>query len=92
VIDQITKLRSDDGRYDVSGSMPEGSWNLLLLKKHFRARVVDGHISAVKLRCAKGFVRFAFDPDLEYKVETKYGDCSLGLEGDRGTQFTLTQF
>lgn len=92
VIDQLYQLSSNDVPYDITGSMPEGSWHVLLLKKHFRVKVPDGHISDVKLRCAKGFVRFAFDPDLQYKVASKYGGCSMELEGDRGTQFTLTQF
>lgn len=91
-IDQLKKIRSDDSEYEVPGSMPDGSWNLSLFKKHFRAKVTDGHISDVKLRCEKGFVRFAFDSALQYTVAAKYGECSLELEGDRETRFTLTQF
>jgi TonB family protein len=92
VFDRLNKLRSDNTEYDVAGSMPDGTWQLALFKKHFRAKVTQGRISDVKLRCAKGFVRFAFDPDLQFNVESKYGSCRMELEGERGTQFVLTQF
>lgn len=90
--EQLEAIRTNDTEYDVAGAMPDGSWNLLLFKKHFRATVTEGHISDIKLRCQKAFVRFGFDPALEYKVQSKYGDCSIELEGERGTQFALTQF
>jgi hypothetical protein len=45
----------------------------------------------VKLRCSKGFVRFVFDPALEYQLNPKFGNCELVLDGAPGTQFTLTQ-
>jgi hypothetical protein len=46
----------------------------------------------VALRCGKGFVRFAFDPQVQYHVDSNYGKCQMELDGDRGTRFTLTQF
>jgi TonB family protein len=92
VFDRLDKLRSDDTAFDVTGSLADGTWHQTLLKKNFRAQVVSGHISDVKLRCTKGFVRFAFDPAIQYHVEAKYGSCTMEIEGDRGTQFVLTQF
>jgi TonB family protein len=91
VIDQLVKIRSNDQAYDVSGIMDAGNWSLHLFKHHFRAVVAQGYISQVKLRCAKGYVYFAFDPALEYEVHNKYGDCMLTFEGAPGTRFTLTQ-
>jgi TonB family protein len=88
----IDQIRTLDRSYDITGSMPDGTWTLHLYKQNFRFKVSEGHISYVKLRCSKGFVGFVFDPTLEYKVESKYGTCELGLDGDPGTQFTLTQF
>jgi hypothetical protein len=49
-------------------------------------------ISEVKLRCHKGYVSFMFDPQLAYKINSKYGNCSIQLQGTRGTRFQLTQF
>ncbi|HEY4341949.1 MAG TPA: energy transducer TonB [Steroidobacteraceae bacterium] len=92
VFDRLDKLRSDDTAFDVTGSLADGTWHQTLLKKNFRAQVTNGHISDVKLRCARGFVRFAFDPAIQYHVETRYGSCTMEIEGDRGTQFVLTQF
>jgi len=89
---QLDHIRISDSAYDVSGSMPGGTWELDLYKQNFRFQVSEGHISYVKLRCSKGYVGFAFDPALQYKVETKYGKCTMELDGDPGTEFTLTQF
>jgi TonB family protein len=89
---QLDQIRDSDDAYDVSGAMPDGTWELELYKRNFQIKVNAGHIAYVKLRCSKGFVRFAFDPAIEYKVNSKYGDCALELEGEVGTQFTLTQF
>jgi TonB family protein len=89
---QLDHIRTADGAYDVSGSMPDGTWGLELYKRNFRFKVSEGHISYVKLRCSKGFVRFVFDPNIDYKVDPQYGVCWLGLDGGPGTQFILTQF
>ena len=92
MMQQLDHIRVSDDAYGVAGSMPDGTWGLELYKRNFRFKVSEGHISYVKLRCSKGFVRFAFDPDIDYKVNSKYGDCRLELDGGPGTQFTLTQF
>ncbi len=89
---QLDHIRASEDAYGVAGSMPDGTWGLELYKRNFRFKVSEGHIAYVKLRCSKGFVRFAFDPEIEYKVNPKYGTCAMQLEGEVGTQFTLTQF
>ncbi len=91
-IDQLEKIRSDDSAYEVPGEMPDGSWNLHLFKRHFQAHVSEGYISQVKLRCQKRYVFFEFDPQLEYQIDSKAGDCSMELIGAPGTRFKLTQF
>ena len=78
--------------YDVAGTMPDGTWKLDLYERKFRISVTEGHISQVKLRCVRGFVRFTFDPTIEYSVENKYGSCRMELDGNLGTRFILTQF
>jgi TonB family protein len=92
ILDQLNKLSEDDRAYDVDDSMPDGSWKIQLFKRHFRAQVSDGHLTSVALRCGKGFVHFAFDPQVQYHVDSNYGKCQMELDGDRGTRFTLTQF
>lgn len=90
--EHIVTLQSDNEEYGVSAVMPDGSWSLGLLKRHFRIEVAEGYISQVKLRCIKGFVYFAFDPKLRYEVNEKYGACWLELVGSPGAKFTLFQF
>jgi TonB family protein len=92
MMQQVGDIRRLKQSYALSGSMPDGIWQLGLFEPGFRINVSHGHISQVKLRCAKGFVRFAFEPDIEYQVATKYGDCTMELDGDPGTSFTMTQF
>jgi TonB family protein len=92
MIHQLEQVRLMGQPYDVAGSMLDGTWHLGLFEPNFRIRVSQGHISQVKLRCRKGFVRFNFDPDIEYKVGGQYGTCKMELNGTPGTSFTLTQF
>ncbi len=92
VVEQLKQLRSDDAAYEITGAMPEGNWHLHLFKRHFRAKVSEGYISQVKLRCEKHYIFFAFDPGLEYQVASKDGDCWMELLGAPGTRFELTQF
>jgi TonB family protein len=92
IMHQVDQVRVLHQSYDLSGSMPEGSWHIGLYEGNFRIVVGHGHISQVKLRCSKGFVRFAFDPEIEYKVAHKDGNCDMEVDGDPGTAFTLTQF
>jgi TonB family protein len=92
MMQQLSRIRTSEGAYDVSGSLPDGTWGLDLYKRNFHFKVSAGHIAYVKLRCSRGFVRFAFDPDIQYRINSKYGDCEMELEGEVGTQFTLTQF
>jgi hypothetical protein len=92
IADQIEQLRAQPAAYDMSGTIPEtGDWSVHLFKRGFRAAVSEGHISDVKLKCSRGFVTFKFDPELQYTVEDKYGDCTLDLVGTPGTQLQLTQ-
>ncbi len=92
IMARLEKVRSDDSEYDVSDQIAKDSWHLHLFKRHFRAAVSAGQISDVKLRCDKGYVRFAFDPTLQYEIPSTDGDCWMELDGAPRTQFKLTQF
>lgn len=92
VVDQLERLRSDGTSYEVVGQMADGTWHLHLFKRHFRAAVTEGHISQVKLRCEKNYLYFAFDPNVNYEIGGKDGNCSIELVGEPSTKFTLTQF
>jgi hypothetical protein len=92
IVAQIHSLRTTPASYAMSGTIPEsGAWSVQLFKRSFHAAAASGVISDVKLRCQKGFVSFAFNPDLLYTVAEKYGQCRLSLEGTPGTELTLTQ-
>lgn len=91
-VDRLQKLRSDNSSYAISGLLAsQGSWHLHLFKRHFQAVVSDGYISQVKLRCDRHYVYFNFDPTLQYKVDSKYGECAIELLGAPGTHFQLVQ-
>jgi TonB family protein len=92
IVEKLQKLRSDDSAYEVTGLIADTDWHLHLFKRHFRAEVVEGHISQVKLRCDRHYRFFTFDPTLQYEVSSKDGECSIELEGAPGTRFKLIQF
>lgn len=87
----LEKLRTDGEAYDVSGVLSDYGWSLHLFKPHFHVKA-DGTIVDIKLRCDRGYLPFAFDPQTDYHVQGKYGSCSLQVEGTPGTHVTLTQF
>jgi len=92
VIAHLKELRTNDTAYNVVGLVSEtGNWSLHLFKRHFQAVIESGSLSDVKLRCAKGFLHFTFDPKLEYTVPVKLGECGIELLGTPGTRFKLEQ-
>jgi hypothetical protein len=92
VVGQLEKIRNDDSAFSVRGAITDGNWYLHLFKRHFRAKVSDGSLTEVKLRCDKHHYFFAFDPALEYQVNSVAGNCSIELLGTPGTHFDLIQF
>jgi TonB family protein len=92
VIGQIETLRTGSASYVMSGTLDDnGAWYVHLLKSRFKAEVSSGAISKVKMKCSRKFVAFTFDPQIQYEVRIRYGDCVLSLEGTPGTRFELTQ-
>jgi hypothetical protein len=90
LVAQVEKVRASDDAYEVSGVLSELGWSLHLFKPHFHI-AADGLIADVKLRCDKGYLTFAFDPNIDYQVQGNYGSCTIQLEGSPGTRLTLTQ-
>ena len=92
IADRIETLRDDDRPYSVPGDFGDRyTWSYDLFKDEFLFRDVEGEIEEIKLRCAKRYIFFRFDPDIKYKVNSDYQPCHLQLIGDPGTTFTLTQ-
>jgi TonB family protein len=91
VIAQVEAFRSDKQPFNVNGELIEGSWHITLFRKEFGVVISAGHISEVKLRCARKFVVLTFDAKNSYKVPDTFGKCRLQLIGDPGTKFRLIQ-
>jgi len=91
-IDQIVTLRNSDRAVRMSAEITRGTaWYGQLFKKKFQIAVANGKVSEIKLRCAKAYLIFPYDPALEYKVDARRGDCSIEIVGDPGTKFDLIQ-
>ena len=92
MVDRLERLRADDRAYSVPGDFGDlFSWSYSLFKDEFLFQDVDGEIEEIKLRCAKKYIFFRFNPDMKYTTNPDYQPCHLQLIGDPGTTFTLTQ-
>ena len=92
VVDKLESVRLDNTAYSVPGDFGDRfSWNFSLFKDEFYLDAVEGRIEEIKLRCARKFISFRFDPDIQYKINREYMPCRMELIGDPGTTFALTQ-
>ena len=91
--DKVETMRLDDGAYSVPGDFGDHfTWSYNLFKDEFLLEDVQGQIEEIKLRCAKDYVFFRFDPDIQYKTASDQQPCHMQLIGDPGTTFNLIQF
>jgi Gram-negative bacterial TonB protein C-terminal len=90
--EQLISLQANDVPYRVAGLVAEdGSWEIKLLKDGFYFDDLAGTVAQLKLRCQRDYVSFAFEPDTQYNVSARAGDCWLEVLGDAGTTFALVQ-
>jgi TonB family protein len=88
---QVEQLRSDPRSYATTGALKDGRWYISLFRQHFQLQVTQGHVTDLRVRCEKKYLTFPFDPQIEYRVESKSGKCYLEVEGDPGSLVTLIQ-
>ena len=92
VVDKVKAVRLDDSAYAVPGDFGDHfAWSYHLFKDEFLFEDVEGEIEEIKLRCARDYVFFRFDPDIQYKTGRDQQPCHLQLIGDPGTTFNLIQ-
>ena len=93
VADKVETVRLDDSAYTVPGDFGDHfAWSFDLFKDEFLLEDVQGQIEEIKLRCAKDYVFFRFDPDIQYKTASDQQPCHIQLIGDPRTTFNLIQF
>jgi hypothetical protein len=91
-MDRVSALRNDDRLVRLSGQISNGtSWNGTLFKQRFAVKVESGRVAEIKLRCEKQYLFFRHEAGVQYKVETRAGECGIELVGDPGTKFHLEQ-
>lgn len=91
-VGRIEALRDDERSFSVPGEIEDSAkWDYRLLKNDFAIEDVQGEIAEVKLRCARNYVFFRFEPNIKYHIADNNGPCLLTLVGDPGTVFMLTQ-
>ena len=92
IAQQLAALKANDSAYSVPGQVQaDAHWHFNLFKDGFALRQVQGEIAELKLRCARKFVFFRFDPTLEYRVNDA-GPCQLTVVGNPNTTFQLVQW
>jgi TonB family protein len=91
-IDQILALQSSDRPFKMAAHIEKGtSWNGQLLRNRFHINVKTGQVSEIKLRCEKTYVFFRYEPELEYTVDARSGNCGIEVVGEHDTEFDLVQ-
>lgn len=90
-VEAIKALKSSSGSYTVPGRIDDSSWHYALFKRNFRIRVSEGQVTELKLRCERDFLRFSFDPSVEYQLPEEAGSCRLQVIGQPGARFALSQ-
>jgi hypothetical protein len=90
-VEKLNVLRTDDRAYAVTGQIIESSWEYHLFKSWFHVAVSEGQITGGRLLCDKKYAEFKYDPALDYRVSSQFGQCALVLSGYAGTQFSLIQ-
>jgi hypothetical protein len=84
-------LRSDDRPYSIAGDLKDDGWFIELFKDNFRIEVISGHASSLRLRCERNYRMFDFDPQVEYHIAKRSGQCALEIDGSPGSRFKLIQ-
>ncbi len=55
----------------------------------FSLHSIVGDVAELRLHCDKGYVGFAFDPELTYRVDPGWQHCGLSVIGSPGTHFVI---
>lgn len=91
-IAQIKHIKAAHLGYSTPGVVGATGWTIGLFEPQFSIINVAGLISEVDLYCQGGFLKFPFNPKLQYTVHGRYGSCEMTILGEPGTRFTLNQF
>lgn len=91
IMADVQALRTDNRTYSVPGKIDDGSWFYDLYKNRFHFNVSSGRIAEIKLRCEKQYIRFPYDPEMQYQIQNNFGVCHMQVLGDPGTTFELVQ-
>jgi TonB family protein len=91
-IAQIEHVKSAHLGYSTAGVIGASEWQIRLFEPQFSITHVAGLIVELRLYCQGGYLKFHFDPTLQYRVHGEYGTCRLHVDGQPGTRFTLNQF
>jgi hypothetical protein len=94
--DTVDKLRAAQASTNQPIRRPvtlgeNGSWCATLFRNRFSIVVSSGAVSEIKLRCAKQYLLFKYQPDVQYSIGTKKDHCGIEVVGDPGTTFDLVQ-
>jgi TonB family protein len=91
-MEEVASLKTSDRPFLMKAHIEKGtSWYGKLYKNRFEIRVSSGQVSEIKLRCEKKYVFFPYEPDLQYTVDSRHGDCGIEVVGTPDTKFELIQ-
>ncbi len=91
-VDQIKALQQTSEPLQYVAEIGErGDFVGTLFRNRFSLDVTSGTVNEIKLRCAKQYLFFKYQPGVEYSIGKAKDQCGIDILGRPGTKFVLNQ-
>jgi len=88
----ITEALGGDDALAVKARIDEDPWTYQLVRRVFTIADLDGQIEAIEVECNRRKTVLKFQDNAEWKLPESWGECTLFIDGKRGTTFTVYEF
>lgn len=89
--DLLMRVWEEEPMLAVSGRIDNGSWRFDVERPFFYIAAIDGNIATIEAECETQRIALPFDPDADYQLPESFGACTLFVQGDEGTTFSLVE-
>lgn len=78
-----------DALLRIKGRIDSDAWRINADRRYFYLSDINGTVRSIVAECDTRRIELEFDPDTDYGLPDALGDCTIFVEGDPGTTFTL---